>query len=118
MKNLRWVSRVPGTLTAAQMLLEDMPEVAFNDSAIPGYRIAPSCSEYGGVRQSWLVVESQARKEADKKQLEKRLIKKLSLAQSELRQLLNQEFACSKDSEKLHNGSVLSCLYINWLISR
>ncbi len=25
------------------MLLEDMPVVAFNDSAMPGYRIAPSC---------------------------------------------------------------------------
>jgi transposase len=98
MKHLRWVSRVPATLTAAKMLLEDMPEVAFNDSAMPGYRIAPSCSEYGGVRQSWLVVESQARKEADLKQLEKRLIKKLSVAQSELRQLSNQEFACSKDA--------------------
>ena len=98
MKHLRWVSRVPATLTTAKMLLEEMPEVAFNDSAIPGYRIAASCSEYGGVRQSWLVVESQARKEADLKQLEKRLIKKLSLAQSELRQLLNQEFACSKDA--------------------
>jgi transposase len=75
-----------------------MPEVAFHESAIPGYRIAPTCSEYGGVRQSWLVVESQARKETDLKHLEKRLIKKLSLAQSELRQLLNQEFACSKDA--------------------
>lgn len=76
MKHLRWVSRVPGTLTAAKMLLEEMPEVAFHESAMPGYRITLSCSEYGGVRQSWLVVESQARKEADLKQLEKRLIKK------------------------------------------
>lgn len=62
MKHLRWVSRVPGTLTAAKMLLEEMPEVAFHESVMPGYRIAPTCSEYGGVRQSWLVVESQARK--------------------------------------------------------
>jgi len=42
-------------------LLENMPEEAFN-SVISGYRIAPCCSEYGGVRQRWLVVESQARK--------------------------------------------------------
>jgi len=54
--------RVPGTLTAAKTLLENMPEEAFNDSVISGYRIAPCCSEYGGVRQRWLVVESQARK--------------------------------------------------------
>jgi len=51
-------------------LLENMPEEAFNDSVISGYRIAPCCSEYGGVRQRWLVVESQARKDADLKQLE------------------------------------------------
>jgi len=46
-------------LTAAKTLLENMPEEAFNDSVISGYRIAPCCSEYGGVRQRWLVVESQ-----------------------------------------------------------
>jgi len=42
--------REPGTLTAAKTLLENMPEEAFNDSVISGYRIAPCCSEYGGVR--------------------------------------------------------------------
>ncbi|AUB34226.1 Transposase (plasmid) [Nostoc flagelliforme CCNUN1] len=98
MKHLRWVSRVPGTLTAAKMLSENIPEQAFNDSAMPGYEIAAICSEYGGIRQRWLVVESQARKDADLKQLEKRLTKQLSKAQSELRLLLNQEFACSKDA--------------------
>ncbi|MDZ8239395.1 MAG: IS1634 family transposase [Nostoc sp. ChiQUE01a] len=98
MKHLRWVSRVPATLTGAKMLLENIPKEAFNDSAMPGYEIAPSCNEYGGIRQRWLVVESQARKDADLKQLEKRLTKQLSKAQSELRVLLNQEFACSKDA--------------------
>ncbi len=107
MKQLRWASRVPGTLTAAKMLLENMPQEALNDSAISGYRIAPCCSGYAGVRQRWLVIESQARKEADIKQLEKRLIKHLSKAQSELRQLSQQEFACSKDA--LIAAQRLSC---------
>lgn len=98
MKHLRWVSRVPVTLTAAKILLDNMPQEAFNQSVMSGYRIAPTCSEYGGVQQRWLVVESQARKDADLKQLEKRLTKQLLKAQSELRQLLNQEFACSKDA--------------------
>lgn len=98
MKHLRWVSRVPGTLTAAKTLLENMPEEAFNESAMPGYSIAPCCSEYGGVQQRWLVVESQARKVADLKQLEKRLSKQLSKVQSELRQLSQQEFACEEDA--------------------
>jgi len=38
------------------------------------------------------------RKDADLKQLEKRLTKHLSKAQSELRLLSQQEFACSKDA--------------------
>ncbi|CDN15790.1 hypothetical protein RintRC_0061 [Richelia intracellularis] len=40
-------------------------------SKIPGYRIAPCCNNYGGVRKRWLVIESQPRKESDLKQLEK-----------------------------------------------
>jgi transposase len=65
MKHLRWVSRVPVTLTAAKMLLDNMPQEAFNQSVRSGYRIALSCSEYAGVQQRWFVVESQARKDAE-----------------------------------------------------
>ena len=52
LKYLRWVSRVPGSLTAAKMLLENMPEQVFEDSAISGYRLVACCSEYGDVRSS------------------------------------------------------------------
>jgi len=96
MFHLRWVSRVPGTLTAAKTLLENMPEEAFNDSVISGYRIAPCCSEYGGVRQRWLVVESQARKDADLKQLEKRLTKHLSKPNPNFGCCLNKNLLAQK----------------------
>lgn len=49
------------------------------------------------------MVESEARQEADIKQLEKRLAKQLSKAQSELRQLSQQEFACAADAMKAAN---------------
>lgn len=49
------------------------------------------------------MVESEARTEADIKQLEKRLAKQLSKAQSELRQLSQQEFACTADAMKAAN---------------
>ncbi|MDZ8185057.1 MAG: DUF3387 domain-containing protein [Nostoc sp. ChiSLP02] len=65
MEHFRWVSRVPDTLTAAKMLLENMSEEVFKDSAISGYWIAACCSEYGNVRQCWLVVESQAISQID-----------------------------------------------------
>lgn len=98
MEHLRWVSRVPVTLNAAKMLLENIPDEAFNHSTMRGYRIASFCSDYGSIQQRWLVVESQARKDADLKQLEKRLTKQLSKAQSELGQLSQQQFACSEDA--------------------
>ncbi len=100
MDSLRWLSRVPATLTTAQLLLENMSQEAFVKSAVTGYRIAEYCCDYGGVKQRWLVVESEARMESDFKQLEKRLIKQLEQVQSQLRQLSQQEFACAADAIK------------------
>ena len=77
-----------------------MSQVAFVASAETGYRIAECCSNYGGAKQRWLIVESVARQEADLKQLEKRLAKQLSQAQSQLRQLCLTEFACAADALK------------------
>jgi len=39
MKQLRWVSRVPATLSAAKQLLDNSHENAFVSSSLPGYRI-------------------------------------------------------------------------------
>ncbi|NEQ87130.1 MAG: hypothetical protein F6K26_45995 [Moorea sp. SIO2I5] len=66
----RWVSRVPGTIKAAQQLMEQLPEQAFHPSQLKGYQWSCVCSTYAGIKQRWLVVESQARKEADLKQQE------------------------------------------------
>jgi len=55
--------------------------------------------------------------DADLKQLEKRLTKHLSKAQSELR-LLSQQFACSKDALIAAERLSHKLPYTNWLISR
>ena len=44
------------------------------------------------------MIESEARKESDLKQPEKRLSKKYTQAQSQLRKLCQQEFACGEDA--------------------
>ncbi|OLT59847.1 hypothetical protein BJP37_13265 [Moorena bouillonii PNG] len=43
-------------------------------------------------------IESQARQQSDLKKLEKRLAKKCTQAQSQLRKLCQQKFACAKDA--------------------
>jgi transposase len=93
MSQLRWVSRVPATLTAAKQLLKEIDSSALVASSLPGYKIAAGNS-YAGIQQRWLVVESQARLESDLKQLDKRLAQKLIAATSALKQLSSQQFAC------------------------
>lgn len=52
-----------------------------------------------GVPQRWFVVESQARKQADRQKLEQRLEQTTPQKQRELNQLCAQEFACAADAE-------------------
>jgi len=76
--------------------------------------IGSDCSDYGDVQQRWIVVESQARQQADLKQLDKRLAKQLLRAQSELRQLCQQHFACEQDARIAAARFESKLPYINW----
>ena len=89
----------------------------FIESEIPGYRIAEIGSYYGKSEQRWLIVESEARRLSDFKQLEKRsnavlgvspmsdcfksrLNQHLASAQSQLKQLSAHQFAGEADALK------------------
>jgi transposase len=85
--NTRWLSRVPSKIKQASQLEQEISEEAFKDSKRVGYRLASVCSEYGGIRQRWLVVESEERKQADWKKLDKNLEKELDKALKELKNL-------------------------------
>lgn len=75
----------------------------FEDSEVQGYQIAEMGSYYRNIKQRWLIVESEARRLSDLKQLEKRLNKHLASAQSQLKQLSGQQFACEADALKAAN---------------
>jgi transposase len=98
MANLRWLCRVPLTLKQAKQLIEQLNEKDFVESTIAGYRWAAQTSNYGGVRQRWLVVESTARRVSDLRQLEKNIDKAHQEAKKKLRELASQEFACQPDA--------------------
>jgi transposase len=87
-------------LKAAKILVKSVEDELFCESEISGYRIASCCSNYGGVSQRWLIIESQKRRDSDLRQLEKRLTKQLKLAKSELTSLMQQDFACAADAQK------------------
>ncbi|NEQ63808.1 MAG: IS1634 family transposase [Moorea sp. SIO4A1] len=79
-------------------LIEQLSEEAFNRGQLTGYRIACVCSTYGDIKQRWLVVESDARKEVDLLHLEQKIQQHHHKAQKQLKQLEQRNFACAPDA--------------------
>jgi transposase len=94
-----WISRVPLTIKAAQELTKTLlPEQFTKSSLYEGYRFCTVCSEYAGVKQQWVVVESEQRKQADLKTLSKGIEQSFSLKKKSLLSLKKKEFACEPDA--------------------
>jgi transposase len=121
---VQWLTRVPLSLKAASELVNQLPGTALEPTELEGYQIATVCSDYGGIKQRWFVVESRERKQSDLKQLDKTLAKATAHWQSQLRQLCAQEFACQADAlaalkkfehnlpwHQLHNTGVKQTLH-------
>ncbi len=111
-KNLKWITRVPLSIKAAQLYVRDLPESQFNETDIEGYKAVERESNYGGIKQRWIIIESTARKESDLKQLEKKflkdeeksqaLIKSLSKKKYENRTEIKAVFKCEQKKLKYH----------------
>jgi transposase len=94
-----WISRVPATIAEAQQLMQTIPQEMFTvSSSNNNYLIAEVCSTYAGVRQRWLVVHSESRKQADLKQLDKRIAQAKTKKIKALKELGNHPFACEADA--------------------
>lgn len=96
--NLHWVTRVPMSLAEAQSLVRELPEESFQASQRQGYRYSSVCSTYGGVRQHWVVVENQQRRQQEHQQLAAKVDKAYQQAQRQLRAQGKVEFACAADA--------------------
>lgn len=98
MATLKWLSRVPLTLKQTKQLISQLTDSDLVESEIPGYRWSEHKSNYGGIEQRWLVVESDIRRQSDLRGLEKKIQKAEKKAQQQLRQLGQQKFACQTDA--------------------
>ena len=96
--NTPWITRVPATIAEALWLMQTLPPEQFIASCLSNYRIAEVCSTYAGVRQRWLVVESESRQQADLKQLDKRIAKAYTEKVNALKTLTAHPFACQADA--------------------
>lgn len=85
--SVKWLCRVPFSISEAKKLASELMPSEFRKSQILGYSFAILTSNYGGIQQRWLVVESCSRKESDLRQLEKRILKLEQSALSQLKKL-------------------------------
>lgn len=96
--DLFWISRVPENIKEVRTLVStpdtDIAWVELGN----GYSYYPTISEYGGVKQRWLMFFSEAAYQRENKTLE-RAIKKEETEQSKLWwHLSNQLFTCATDA--------------------
>lgn len=97
--SIEWISRVPATIKAAQELIQTiLPEQLNEQKDHKGYRFCVVCSTYAGIKQQWIVVESQQRMESDLKTLLKQIEKTLKEQEKALKSLMNKSFACEADA--------------------
>ncbi len=100
LQGFSWVMRVPATLKEARALLrKELPQEAWRP-LLPGYRGLEVESEYGGVRQRWLLVESQERARLAEEELNRRGARAEGEAQKVLGRLTARTFACEADARR------------------
>ncbi len=99
-KDIKWLSRVPLKIKAANELVHYEDNKDLTKSQIRGYSYLEVLKTYGVVKQRWLLVESEKRRESDLKKLEKNIKKDWEASQKKLRELSSQRFACTADAQK------------------
>ena len=94
MAGMKWITRVPLSIKSAQNKIWDIEDNAWESNQIKGDKIAAISSEYANIKQRWLVIESEIRKQAAIKKIAQQVEKQLESAKASLRKLYKQEFAC------------------------
>ncbi len=94
---VKWISRVPETITEAKTLIEGISVGDMIKSDIEGYSFKDFSSSYGGFDQKWLVVFSEKGYDREIKTLNKNIDKEMDKIKTELWHLGNEEFNCLED---------------------
>ena len=90
------MTRVPLSIKAAATLVDEVVELT--PSGIDGYSLKESRSEYAGIEQRWILVESEQRRDSDLQQLSKKIEQYQTKYLQELQTLFTQEFAYATDA--------------------
>jgi transposase len=98
-----WLSRVPETIKEARELIEKGDQEIDWKERGKGYKTASFYSNYGDVKQRWLLVYSVQSYNREKKTFDKKLEKQDESLKKSLWHLGNETFACESDAIKEAN---------------
>jgi transposase len=95
----KFVTRVPGTLNEARQAIQNT-DLADLKPLSDGYRAREKISEYGDVKQRWLIVYSEAAADRASESAANRRDREHEAEKRDLRALEMREFSCREDAEK------------------
>lgn len=103
MSEFFWLSRVPLSLKAAKELVKKYSSSELKKSKIEGYSFLEVEMTYAGIKQRWLLVESQKRKESDKIKLTEKINKEKEKATKSLKSLMKTKFTSPEGAMEIAN---------------
>ncbi len=95
-----WLTRVPESIKEARVLVEQSDSEVKWEDRNGGYKTADFCSNYGGVKQRWLLVYSEKSYAREKKSFDRKLEKTEESLKKLLWHLGNDIFSCEFDALK------------------
>jgi transposase len=99
LRQIKWLTRVPLSIKEAKNLVHEVSSSEFSKSELPGYSFVEKTSNYGGITQRWLVVESEARAESERQSLEKKITKEKEIIEKKVSKLFKKTFENATEAE-------------------
>jgi transposase len=96
---LKWITRVPATLTEAQEVLAQA-QPATMPALAEGYRYAVVASSYGGVAQRWVLIYSEQRQPQAQHTIDKQWRRQSDHEVQAFKRLCRTAFACAADAQQ------------------
>jgi transposase len=95
-KGMKWITRVPSTLNLSKDLL--VSDLEFKLGEDPRYSFYETIIEYSGIEQKWVVVHSSEMQKRKDITFERKIQKKVTESQKNLKNLKKIKFACEEDA--------------------
>ncbi|MDR2368484.1 MAG: IS1634 family transposase [Deltaproteobacteria bacterium] len=108
-----WISRVPDTNAKAARLIDSQVELIPMEGD-DGYSYFPAKFSYGGIPQSWLLVQSAGMAKKREKPFGRKLEKEMAAAKAGLSKLTGRSFEGEEEARKYANDWIAQFKYVKF----